>query len=92
MKRNKKNSAGFAERCAGELIGRMSIIEIHSNYEMMISGCRGIVEYTDSVIVADTLSGVVKITGECFCIKVFREDLLNISGKIISVSFGDNIC
>lgn len=88
MKKQKKTSRGVFERCVGEIMGIMSLIEIHSDYEMIISGCKGIVDYTDCMIIADTVSGRVTVNGCCLCLDVFRGDLLSISGRITSVCFG----
>lgn len=92
MKRNKKKTAGIMERCAGELMGRMSVMEIHSNYELIVTGCIGIVDYNDCSVMIETISGRIKISGRCLCINIFRGDLMSVNGMILSVSFGEDLC
>ena len=93
VRRGKKtDSKSFFKQCAGEFLGCMSLVEIQSDYEMIISGCRGIVEYTETTVVVETVSGVISVCGMCLCLDVFRGDMLSISGKIISVSFGGDLC
>ena len=88
MKKRRKSSAGIFERCAAEVMGMMSLIEIYSDYEMIISGCKGIVDYSDRVVIADTVSGRVCVNGCCLSLDVFRGDMLSISGRIQSICFG----
>ncbi len=93
MRKNKKREKASAlEKCSGEFAGRMSIIEIHSDYELILSGCRGIVDYTCESVVADTVSGRISVKGKCLCLDVFRGDILCVSGRILSVNFEGTLC
>ena len=92
MKRKKKSTVGIIEKCAGELMRRMSMIEIHSDYELVLSGCIGIADYNSEEVVMDTVSGKVCVKGIFLSINIFRGDLICINGRIRSVNFGDSEC
>lgn len=62
-------------------------IEILSNREMSIDGCKGIVEYNDEYIKIRISEGFVVILGSSFKIPVFDGPLITISGKISSIEF-----
>ncbi len=79
----------FVKKCVSELTGHMSLIEIHSNHEITIGGCVGVKEYDGTNIVAETLSGRVKILGQHLLLEVFQGDILIISGRISSLFFED---
>ena len=85
VKRDNLKPANFLSRCASEITGVMSLIEIHSDYELILSGCKGIIDYDCSQVIAETISGIVKINGSCLALDVFHGDVLTVSGKINSV-------
>ena len=91
MKRNDSVEAGkrFFSRISDEIIGSMTLIEIQSDRELVISGCRGVMEYDCQRLVLDTISGIVKICGCNLCLSVFQGDVLIICGKIKSVCLED---
>ncbi len=72
-------------RYAMELTGIMSLIEIHSNHELILSGCKGIIDYDQTIVIAESISGTVRITGRCLKLDVFQGDILTVSGIIQSV-------
>ncbi len=91
MKRNENGYAGkkFISKLSDEITGYMTLIEIQSDRELIISGCRGVMEYDCQSLVLDTISGVVKICGYNLCLSVFQGDVLIICGKIKSVCLED---
>lgn len=92
MKPNKENKhkfRGVVSRYVSELTGYMSIIEIHSNNELFVNGCIGVLEYDASEVMLDTISGRLVINGENLSLDVFQGDTLNISGKIHKVNLED---
>ena len=62
-------------------------IEILSNREMSIDGCKGIVEYNDEYIKIRISEGFVVLLGSGFKIPVFDGLLITISGKISNIEF-----
>ena len=69
-------------------VGHCSMIEVHGDSELLLSGCRGIVDYDPTQIAVNTLSGPVLICGFRLCLSVFRGDILRIEGHITEIKFG----
>ena len=89
VKKNKIQSKGLVQRFTSDLCGKISMIEIHSDFEMFICGCVGIIEYTSSEIIVETISGIIKITGNCLQLDVFQGDTMTVCGKILNLWLGD---
>lgn len=62
-------------------------IEIKSNTEIIIEGCKGMVEYDTTQIAVNLGSMIVRISGDCLEISNFSDQQVTIKGIIISVSF-----
>ena len=89
--KTEKNNSGEGRQFLSRLetaVGHCSMIEIHGDRELYLSGCRGIVDYDNTKIVVDTISGRVIVLGQCLCLSVFRGDILNIEGHITEIKFG----
>lgn len=69
-------------------VGHCSMIEVHGDRELLLSGCKGIVDYDNAKIVINTLSGQVVVCGFRLCLSVFRGDILRIEGHITEIKFG----
>lgn len=69
-------------------VGHCSVIEVHGDRELLLSGCKGIVNYDNARIVVNTLSGQIVVCGFCLCLPVFRGDILRIEGHITEIKFG----
>jgi hypothetical protein len=69
-------------------VGHCAMLEVHGNRELLLSGCRGIVDYDSEKIVVNTISGSVMIHGQNLCLSVFRGDILSIEGHITQIQFG----
>lgn len=63
----------------------MSFIEIHGNSDLILSGCKKIIDYNSEQIICDTLSGRISIEGKCLVLDVFRGDMLTVCGSISGV-------
>ena len=72
----------------GTAVGHCSMIEVHGDRELLLSGCRGIVDYDNAKIIVNTLSGQVVICGFRLYLSVFRGDILRIEGHITEIKFG----
>ena len=66
---------------------RMCHIELEGNRELIIDGCKGILEYDDSKVRICTDTVTVSVTGDGLGINAYAEDQIVISGKIMSVDF-----
>ena len=62
-------------------------IELEGNRELLIDGCKGIMEYEDRLIKICTDTVIVSITGDELNIRTYTQEQIVISGKIISIEF-----
>ena len=87
--KNKKIDKTIFSRYSAELTGLMSVVELHSNHEITVSGCVGVVEYGEENLFIETISGCIRVCGKCLSLDSFQNDILIISGKITSISLED---
>lgn len=62
-------------------------IELNSNREATIDGCRGIIEYYDTMIVLNIGSGTVQFNGSGLSILSFDSEVAVLRGRITSVEY-----
>lgn len=62
-------------------------IELFSNKEISIEGCKGVLEYKDNYIKLKLNKGSIVICGENFDISYFEEKNILVKGKIDSIEF-----
>lgn len=62
-------------------------IEMLSNREVVVDGCKGVVEYDENVIKLNTGELVIGFTGVDLLIKSLGEDIAVITGKIAEITF-----
>ncbi len=74
------------QRFTADVFGNMSFVEIHGLGEIIISGCLKIIDYSNSAIVCETISGTYSIDGEDLLVDIFREDVLCVKGLIKGVT------
>jgi sporulation protein YqfC len=90
-KRKPKNEGGGV--VAGELeIPRIAMagevhIELFSNAEVIIDGCKSIIKCTDTSITLNTGKRAVSVTGDALVIKSFVCEQVVIDGEILSLDF-----
>lgn len=92
MEHNRKSRRklfGTISESLSELTGRISIIELFSDHELVISGCKSILEYDNSEVLIDSISGNVKVCGENLSLDSFQGDVLIIKGIISKVCLED---
>ncbi len=68
-------------------IGMDLMIEIVSNREMTVDGCKGVAEYDENYIKLNAKKGTVTVFGVNLEIKSFTEAALFIVGKIERIEF-----
>lgn len=89
MKNKREVSSSFISKLTEDVSGNMTFIELHSNKELTVSGCKGVMEYDSSALVIDTISGVVRVCGKGLFLSCFQGDTLIVYGKILSVCLED---
>ncbi len=67
----------------------MAHVEIFGNREAIVEGCRGVLEYNDTLIKLDTGKLIVSFTGSELCIGTFQLQQTVIRGNILSIDFSN---
>jgi len=67
----------------------MPHIEAAGNRELVIDGCKGILEYGNDCIKVDAGRVAVRVEGRCLTLTSMSGDTLVISGRICKVEFAD---
>ena len=62
-------------------------IELYSDCEATVDGRCSVLEYTDELILLNTRTGIVKLTGAGLNIPLMEQSCVKICGKIFSVEF-----
>lgn len=62
-------------------------IEIYSNKEIVIDGCLGIFEYSESYIKLNLCKGTLAISGSMLNILSFENDMITVRGTVSSIEF-----
>ena len=63
-------------------------IEMLSNKELSLDGCKGIIEYNDVYVRIKISDGELTVLGTSLDIPVFDGPVITVTGKISSVEFG----
>lgn len=66
-----------------------SVITLLGRNEVCIENYRGIIEYTDTLIRVQTKHGQVRLCGKRLQIEYYTNDEMKITGRVISVEFGE---
>lgn len=62
-------------------------IEMLSNREVSVDGCRGIAEYNDIYVKLKIIGGLLIITGKELKIPVFERPVITVCGEIGAIEF-----
>lgn len=62
-------------------------IEMLGNREMIVDGCKGVVEYNETLIKLSLGESVLSLSGDNLIIKSFDSSVAVISGQICDISF-----
>lgn len=89
MKKYRTTAKKFAEeiQLPEEAFCDTFLIEMHSNTEIVIDGCKGIIEYDTSLIALNLGSLVVRFHGDNLEIGNFSEQQAIIKGVVMSMEF-----
>ncbi len=62
-------------------------IEMFSNKEMVIEGCRGVCEYDSEYLKLRLIKGFIELCGSNFDIQIFEGDVITVRGEISRIEF-----
>ncbi len=64
-------------------------IEIFSDKELTLEGCKGILNYDTDFLRLEILKGEISVFGKDFLILSFENEVISIKGKITSLEFSN---
>ncbi len=67
-----------------------SVMEIYGNSEIVIDGCKGVSDYSESFIKLDLGGRCVKISGASLTVCSYIYEQADIKGEIVSLEFDDD--
>ena len=70
-----------------EFIGDSPVVSIVGDREIMVEGCKGIIEYTTNTIRLNTTKYMIKISGADMELKAVASEYIHILGKIAGVEY-----
>lgn len=84
----RQNSNKIADACKDFIGGIMrDTVEIVPGKEMIVCGCRRILEYGDGEVLLDCHSGNIRLKGRGLRMQRLLNGELGVAGKILSVEF-----
>lgn len=83
----RKRDKNQAKRIVTDLFADEPKIEMLGNREMIIDGCKGVVEYDETIIKLSLGEYVLSLSGDNLLINSFDNSVAVISGQICEISF-----
>lgn len=83
----RKRDKNQAKRIVTDLFADEPKIEMLGNREMIIDGCKGVVEYDEAIIKLSLGEYVLSLSGDNLLINSFDNSVAIISGQICEISF-----
>ncbi len=83
----RKRDKNQAKRIVTDLFADEPKIEMLGNREMIIDGCKGVVEYDEAIIKLSLGEYVLSLSGDNLLINSFDNSVAVISGQICEISF-----
>lgn len=87
MARRKKEKNQIKNKLLSEVFADGPRIEMTGNREIIIDGCKGVVEYTENNIRLSLGENVLSLSGGNLIIQSFDNDVVIINGQISDVDF-----
>ncbi len=92
QRKKKKQEEGISAKkeaitLGNALLRKETHIELSGNYEALVEGCKGIVEYNDTLIRVNSDNGQLKFTGRNLQIACMSDDSMIIRGYIVGVEY-----
>lgn len=70
-----------------EWVGDSPMISMVGNREVMVEGCKGIIEYTANTIRLNAMRYMIKISGADLELKAVASEYIHVYGKIAGVEY-----
>jgi len=92
---NKNPKKPFSQRLCEKLdipvgtVGRISFIEAVGNRELCISGCEGLISYTDKKVILELCDSRLTVTGAGLELRSFSGGRISVSGMIAGIVYGE---
>ena len=83
----RKRDKNQAKRIVTDLFADEPKIEMLGNREMIIDGCKGVVEYDEAIIKLSLGEYVLSLSGDNLLFNSFDNSVAIISGQICEISF-----
>ncbi len=83
----RKRDKNQAKKIVTDLFADEPKIEMLGNREMIIDGCKGVVEYEETIIKLSLGDLVLSLSGDNLLINSFDNSVAVISGQICEISF-----
>lgn len=87
MSRKTREKNQLKNKIIGEIFRDEPRIELTGNREIIIDGCKGVVEYTENNIRISLLENVLSLSGDNLLIQSFDNDVVIINGQISDIDF-----
>lgn len=87
MPRKRKSNKEKPRIPLPEVLNNEPKIEMLGNREIIVDGCKGVVEYGENLIKLNTGEYVLSVLGDGLVIKSFDGSVAVISGKIAEITF-----
>lgn len=87
LKKDALNKVEKAMQLPMGMISNATHFEMNSNREVIVEGCRGILEYDENIIRINTGKMVTCFEGRCLTIKLLNSDSLIVEGFITGIRF-----
>lgn len=69
--------------------GKISFIEAVGNRELCVSGCLGLISYTDRLVILELCDGILTVSGSLLELHSFSGGRVSVSGVISGISYGE---
>lgn len=87
LARRKRDELSIKKKLLSEMITSEPRIEMTGNREIIIDGCKGVIEYTENNIRISLGESVMSISGDSLIIQSFDNDVVIITGQISDIDF-----
>ena len=83
----RKREKNQARKLVTDIFADVPKIEMLGNREMIVDGCKGVVEYDENIIKLSLGEYVLSLSGDNLLINSFSNSVAIISGQICEISF-----
>lgn len=87
MAQRKRERGQYKNKLLSEIFVDEPKIEMLGNREIIVDGCKGVVEYGENLIKLSLRESVLSLSGDNLIIKSFDSNIAVICGEICEISF-----